>query len=291
VRHLSWIDRSAVPDRSPASADTTPPARRVLVAAFEGWNDAGDAATGAVEHLWESWSAVTVAAIDPEEFHDFTVARPQVRLDDDGSRVVDWPTHEFGWARPPGTDGVLLLRGLEPQLRWRTYCDEVIGVARELGCDLVITVGALLADVPHTRATPVIGTVLDEQLMTTLGLQQSSYEGPTGIVGVLHGQCRHAGVDSASLWAAVPAYVPAAPSPKATLALVHRLCALIGTTASTTVLEVESVSYERQMSDLVADDEDTVEYVNRLESEHDAEAALESADDLVDEVERFLREQ
>jgi proteasome assembly chaperone (PAC2) family protein len=291
VGHLTWIDRSAVPDRLSGPDDPHARPRRVLLAAFEGWNDAGDAATGAVEHLWEAWSAVTVASVDPEEFHDFTVSRPQVRLDDHGERVVDWPTHEFGWARPSGTDGVLLLRGVEPQMRWRTYCDVVIEVARELRCDLVVTVGALLADVPHTRATPVIGTVLDERLMTSLGLQQSSYEGPTGIVGVLHDQCRRSGIDSASLWAAVPAYVPATPSPKATLALVHRLCGLIGTDASTTVLEVASVSYERQMSDLVADDEETVDYVSRLESEHDAETALGSAAGLVDEVERFLREQ
>jgi proteasome assembly chaperone (PAC2) family protein len=264
----------------------------VLVAAFEGWNDAGDAATTAVEHLWEAWEARTIANIDPEEFYDFTSTRPQVRIDEDLERVVDWPADEFGWARPAGTDGVVLLRGVEPQLRWRTFCDEVLSVAERLDCRMVVTLGALLADVAHTRPTPVFGTAYDDEVTELLGLEPSRYEGPTGIVGVLHTECRRRGVHSASLWAAVPAYVPSAPSPKAALALVGRTLTLLGTTAPTTVLEVASVSYERQINELVEEDDGTEEYVRRLEEQHDADqGAIGSADDLVEEVERFLRDQ
>ena len=263
-----------------------------MVVAFEGWNDAGDAATGAVEHLWESWSATTFASIDPEEFYDFTSARPHVRIDDDLQRVVDWPADEFGWAEPAGTSGVVLLRGVEPQLRWRTFCAEVLEVATETDCRFVLTLGALLADVAHTRPTPVFGTSYDERVLDELGLGRSGYEGPTGIVGVLHAECAAAGIDSASLWAAVPSYVPAAPSPKAALALVERTVAMLGTTAPTTVLEIASVSYERQLSELIEEDDGTEEYVHRLEEQHDADrSTVQSADDLVEEVERYLREQ
>jgi hypothetical protein len=285
VAHLLWHRRPDPADR-PTGAE-----RPVLVAAFEGWNDAGDAATAAVEHLWESWSAETVASIDPEEFYDFTSTRPQIRIDEDLERVIDWPANEFGLAHPPGAGPVVLLRGVEPQLRWRTFCEQVLAVADALDCRLVITLGALLADVAHTRPTAVFGNSYGDDAMVELGLEPSHYEGPTGIVGVLHAACREAGVDSASLWAAVPAYVPGAPSPKAALALVERTLQLLGASAPTTVLEIASVSYERQISDLVADDEDTADYVQRLEEAHDADSeAVQSADDLVAEVERFLRD-
>ncbi len=282
--HLSWSQR---PIDTPSDGD-----RPVMVVAFEGWNDAGDAATGAVEHLWEHWSATTFASIDPEEFYDFTSARPHVRIDEDLRRVIDWPADEFGWAQPPGTSGVVLLRGVEPQLKWRTFCAEVLEVATELRCRMVITLGALLADVAHTRPTPVFGTSNDQVVLDALGLERSGYEGPTGIVGVLQAECARAGIDSASLWAAVPSYVPAAPSPKAALALVERTVAVLGTSVPTTVLEIGAVSYERQLSELIEEDDGTEEYVQRLEEQHDADrGAVHSADDLVEEVERFLREQ
>jgi proteasome assembly chaperone (PAC2) family protein len=286
--HLTWIDHPGRRPGTDASGDDRP----VMVVAFEGWNDAGDAATSAVEHLWESWEAVTIASIDPEEFYDFTSTRPTVRLDDDLRRVIDWPANEFGWADPAGSPGVVLVRGVEPQLRWRTFCDEVLAVAAELDCRLVLTLGALLADVAHTRPTPVFGNAYDDEVLERLGLEPSAYEGPTGIVGVLHAECGRRGIDSASLWAAVPAYVPAAPSPKAALALVQRAVGLIGASVPTTVLEIAAVSYEHQVSELVDEDEGTDEYVRRLEEQHDADrSAVQSADDLVDEVERFLREQ
>lgn len=287
MAHLSWTGPVPEPPSDPVGDG-----RPVLVVAFEGWNDAGDAATTAVEHLWESWDATTIASIDPEEFYDFTSTRPQVRLDADLERVVDWPADEFGYARPAGTDGIVLLRGVEPQLRWRTFCAEVLSVAERLDCRMVVTLGALLADVAHTRPTPVFGTAYDDEVTELLGLEPSRYEGPTGIVGVLHTECRSRGIHSASLWAAVPAYVPSAPSPKAALALVERTLTLLDAVAPTTVLEIASVSYERQINELVEEDESTEEYVQRLEEQHDADqGAIGSADDLVEEVERFLREQ
>lgn len=286
--HLTWIRRPS----PPAGEHDGSAGRPAMVVAFEGWNDAGDAATTAVEHLWESWEATTFASIDPEEFYDFTSTRPLVRMDETLHRVIDWPADEFGWAQPAGTGGVVLMRGVEPQLKWRTFCAQVLEVATALDCGLVLTLGALLADVAHTRPTAVFGNAYDEDVMEQLGLEPSAYEGPTGIVGVLHAECRAAGIDSASLWAAVPAYVPSAPSPKAALALVERSLTLLGTTAPTTVLEIASVSYERQISELVGEDDSTEEYVQRLEEQHDADrSAVQSADDLVEEVERFLREQ
>ena len=288
MTELRWLDGSVPPTDPEGNGDRG--GRRVLVAAFEGWNDAGDAATTAVEHLWEQWGARTVAEIDPEIFYDFTTTRPRVRVGDDLERVIDWPANEFGWAEPPGTDGLVLLRGVEPQLRWRTFCGYVLEVAEHLGCTTVVTLGALLADVPHSRPTPAFGTAYDESVMARLGLEPSRYEGPTGIVGVLHAECRRVGLDSASLWAAVPAYVPSAPSPKAALALVRRTLNLVGATAPTQVLEIATVSYEHQIDELVADDEATGDYVRRLEEQHDADrSAVQSADDLVEEVERFLR--
>jgi proteasome assembly chaperone (PAC2) family protein len=287
MSHLDWTGPRPTPPTDPVGDG-----RPLLVVAFEGWNDAGEAATTSVEHLWTTWRARTFASIDPEEFYDFTATRPQVRIDADLERVIDWPANEFGWARPAGTDGVVLLRGVEPQLRWRTFCAEVLEVAERLDVRFVLTLGALLADVAHSRPTPVFGTAYDDEVLERLGLEPSSYEGPTGIVGVLHAECRRRGIDSASLWAAVPAYVPSAPSPKAALALVRRSLELLGTTAPTTVLEVASVSYERQIDELVEEDESTEEYVQRLEEQHDADQnAIQSADDLVEEVERYLREQ
>lgn len=264
----------------------------IIVAAFEGWNDAGEAATEAVRHLQEAWSAQPFVDIDPEEFYDFTSVRPMVRLDDGGRRSILWPENEFHWAEPPGAPGIILLRGIEPQLRWRTFCEQIIGVASEVNARLVITLGALLADVAHTRPTSVFGTSDDGKVIDALHLEPSRYEGPTGVVGVLHDLCAQHGVNSASLWAAVPSYVPAAPSPKAALAIVERVCAILKTEVPTTALALEAAAYEQQISDLVSEDEETAAYVAHLEETHDRDAiAGNTADELVSEVERFLREQ
>ena len=264
----------------------------MLIAAFEGWNDAGDAATGAVRHLREHWGATTFATLDPEEFYDFTIARPQVRLDEGMTRSIDWPTNTFGFARPEGTGGVVLLHGVEPQLRWRTFCAQVIEVATALDCRMVLTLGALLAEVAHTRPTPVFGNAYDAALIERLRLEPSTYEGPTGIVGVLHAECAAHGLASASLWAAVPSYVPSATSPKAALALVERSTELLGTSAPTMGLALEAAAYEHEIGQLVAEDDATADYVRHLEELHDQDAmAVQSADDIIEEVERFLRDQ
>jgi proteasome assembly chaperone (PAC2) family protein len=264
-----------------------------MIVAFEGWNDAGDAATAAVEFLAEQWHAQAFAEIDPEEFYDFTSTRPHVRTEGGVGRVIDWPRNTFSWARPEGSGGVVLLRGVEPQLKWRTFCQQVLHVATMLDCRMVLTLGALLADVAHTRPTPVFGNAYDQDVIDRLGLEPSHYEGPTGIVGVLHAECATTTrIDSASLWAAVSAYVPSAPSAKAALSLVQQAAVLVGTGVEADELRDAAVAYEREISELVAEDDTTAEYVRHLEEQADRNAgAVRSADDLVEEVERFLREQ
>ncbi|HEX4903056.1 MAG TPA: PAC2 family protein [Acidimicrobiales bacterium] len=264
--------------------------RPVVVAAFEGWNDAGDAASSAVRWFVDRWDASPFADIDPEVFFDFTSTRPEVRIEED-TRVIDWPSNEFSSATLPGSGrDLVLLQGVEPQLRWRTFADLVIEVARTSDASMVVTLGALLAEVPHSRPVNVSGTAYDDGVVTRLGLAPSQYQGPTGIVGVLHDRCRTAGLESASLWATVPTYVPGAPSPKATLALVEKTAELLGEGVLTTDLEIAASSYERQINALVDDDEETQAYVAALEQRHDEEADRTPTGDLVEEVERFLRE-
>jgi predicted ATP-grasp superfamily ATP-dependent carboligase len=270
--------------------------RPVLIAAFEGWNDAGDAASLAVGYLADAWSAHRFATVDPEEFYDFTVTRPQVRMNEAAEREIDWPSTELWAASLPslGHD-VVLLRGVEPQLKWRTFCAAVVGVARAVGAELAITLGALLADVPHTRPVRVSGMAHDPALADRLGLRPSAYEGPTGIVGVLHDACSRAGLPSASLWATVPHYVSQVPSPKAALALVERSAALVGTHVDPVELRAASLAYVEQVSERVADDEEAAAYVAQLEEADDLEeddvSTLPSADALAAEVERFLRDE
>ena len=265
----------------------------VVIAAFEGWNDAGDSATTAARYLADRWDAEVVADVDPEEFFDFTSTRPEVRLDDDGLREIVWPATEVLAASIPGAHGdALFVIGTEPQLRWRTYCQALTTLATSFDARLCITLGALLAEVPHTRPTPVVGTAYEPDAVSGIDLRPSSYEGPTGIVGVLHDAWRRAGLRCASLWATVPSYVPGAPSPKAALALVERTAAMLDTWIATTDLEIASASYERQVSELVDADEETASYVTSLEERHDAEpGALPSAESIAEEVERFLRDQ
>jgi len=262
----------------------------VLITAFEGWNDAGDAASTAVRSLAEQWGAERFATIDPEIFYDFTSTRPTVRLDEGGRRQIDWPEVEIAAARVTPELDVITLIGVEPQLRWRTFCEQISGLALLFEARLVITVGALLADVPHTRPTPVYGAAYDEDVSAKFGLMPSRYEGPTGITGVLHAACADAGLQSASLWAAVPTYLPGSPSPKAGLALVKRAARLLEVHADTDTLETESAAYEEQINELVDADEETSDYVRHLEQAYDDEDLLASGD-LIDEVERFLRDQ
>src|SRR4051794_8952816 len=237
----------------------------ILLVAFEGWSDAGDAATTAVRYLGEQWGAEPFASIDPEEFYDFSTTRPHVQFDADLQREIRWPAVTFALASPGAGDADLVtVIGPEPQLRWRTFSEQVIAVAKQLGAEFVLTFGALLAEVPHNRPSSVFATSYDDQVAKSFSLVPSRYEGPTGITGVLHTACRDAGLNSASLWAAVPTYVPAAPSPKAALALVERASELLDIAVTTTELEIASASYERQVDELVGDDDETRDYVEQL---------------------------
>jgi proteasome assembly chaperone (PAC2) family protein len=266
--------------------------RPVVIAAFEGWNDAGDAATTAARWLRDRWAPDPLATIDAEDFFDFTATRPQVHLADGLTREIVWPITELSWGST-GTTDVIIVVGQEPHLRWRTFCDQVVGVAKHYDARLVLTLGALLAEVPHTAPVSVIGTAVDDELIERFDLRRSSYEGPTGIVGVLQDACGQAGLRAASLWASVPAYVPGAPSPKAALALVERAAEVVSTGVITTDLEIASASYERQVSEVVADDDEMREYVSNLESRYNGELDddVPSPASLVEEVERFLRDQ
>jgi proteasome assembly chaperone (PAC2) family protein len=276
VEHIRWHSRPALHDP-------------VLVADFGGWNDAGDAATGAVRYLVDHYVAEQFAELDAEEFFDFTATRPHVGFDDDGKREISWPSTELHAATLPGGQDVVLAIGTEPHLRWRTFSQELVEVAKSLGCRRLVTLGALVAEVPHSRPVRVVGTATDPAVQSELDLQESTYEGPTGIVGVLTSTCAESGVPTVSLWAAVPTYVPTAPSPKAALALVEYTARVLGIWLPTTDLEIASASYERQVSELVAEDEETADYVRNLETNHD-DNDMQPGRSLVEEVERFLRD-
>jgi len=269
-------------------------ARPVLISAFRGWNDGAQAASLAAGYLAKTWEAERFADLDPENFFDFQATRPHVSLEGGMTRRIDWPETAFYHARPDGLDrDVVLLLGIEPNLRWRTFTDLLVGLVRELGVEMMITLGALLADVPHTRPSPVTGSASDPELVRQLGLSESRYEGPTGIVGVLHDACRQAGIPSASLWVAVPHYVSLTPSPRAAVALCERLGALIGIDVEVSELEEAARSYEEQVSEAVASDEETAAYVEELEQRADSleeSSDLPSGDALAAELTRFLRE-
>ena len=268
-----------------------------MITAFRGWNDGGQAATVAAGYLARQWEATRFADIDPEAFVDFQAVRPTVSLDEGMTRHIEWPENAFFHGPIPGTerDAVILL-GVEPNYRWRAFTDLVVGLARELQVELVVTLGALLADVPHTRPAPVTGAATDPQLVEELGLQLSRYEGPTGIVGVLHDACRTAELRSVSLWSAVPHYVSLAPSPKAAKALCVRLSDLVGVDIETTELDEAEDEYEAQVSEAVASDPDTQAYVEELERRADTiesfseSGELPSGETLAAELTRFLRQ-
>ena len=266
-----------------------------LVCAFKGWNDAGEAATSALTFMGASFEASRFALIDPEEFVDFQSTRPSVRLTDGLSRKIEWPEFEFYEARVPRAPrDLILLSGPEPAMRWRSFCEQVIELAEAIGVQLVVTMGALLADVPHTRPVSITGMASDQGLIDRLGLQPPTYEGPTGIVGVLHAACADAGMPSASLWAAVPHYVAVAPNPKGALALLRRLESLVGVTVDAMDLETAAADYDRQVSRAVELDPEVQAFVERLERAADEEDPedpdLPSGDVLAREFQRFLRQ-
>ncbi len=266
--------------------------RPTLIAAFRGWNDGGQGASLAAGYLAKLWGAERFAEVDPENFFDFQATRPHVTLEEGVTRRIDWPATVFYHGRPPGLDhDVVLLLGIEPNLRWQTFTDIVVRFAKELNTELVVTLGALLADVPHTRPCPVTGTASDEQLVERLGLSASRYEGPTGVVGVLHDACRGVDLPSVSLWAAVPHYVSLTPSPRAALALCERLGDLLGVSIETEELEEASAAYVDQVSEAVSSDPDTATYVEELEARADEilEEDVPSGEALAAELTRFLR--
>jgi predicted ATP-grasp superfamily ATP-dependent carboligase len=284
VQPLQWERR---PDglRAPA-----------LICAFKGWNDAGDAASAALTFVGSSLSARRFAVIDPEEFFDFQNTRPQVSITEGRSREITWPEVEIYEARVPRAPrDLVLLSGSEPSYRWKTFCRTIVDLAEALGVQMVVTVGALLADVPHSRPTSVTGLASDEALVERLGLQATGYQGPTGITGVLHSACAEAGLPSASLWATVPHYVAAAPNPKAALALVRKLEGLVGVTVDASDLESASAEYERQVEAAVQSDPEVQAFVERLEQASADETGptqqdVPSGDVLAREFQRFLRQ-
>jgi proteasome assembly chaperone (PAC2) family protein len=263
----------------------------VIIAAFEGWNDAGEAATAAVDHLIAAWSAQTVAALDPEDFYDFQVNRPTISLGPDGERQITWPTSQLAVCRPPGSErDLVLLRGIEPNMRWREFCAQLLATADDLGVQMVVTLGALLADTPHTRPVPVTGTASDPELVDRLKLQESRYEGPTGIVGVFQDACDRLDMPAVSFWAAVPHYVAQPPCPKATLALLGQVEDLLEVSVPLGDLPEEARAWERGVDELSREDSEVADYVRALEESRDAADLPEaSGEAIAREFERYLR--
>jgi proteasome assembly chaperone (PAC2) family protein len=267
-----------------------------LICAFKGWNDAADSASSALTFVGSALGARRFATIDPEEFYDFQSVRPRVKLVDNHARAIEWPAVELYEARVPRAPrDLVLLAGTEPSMRWRTFTRVIVDLAEALGTQLVVTMGALLADVPHTRPVSVTGLASDPGLVARLGLTRSSYEGPTGIVGVLHAACQDAGLPSASLWAAVPHYIAAAPNPKAALALVRKLEGLVGVAVDATDLEDAAADYDRQVNAAVQSDPDVQAFVEQLEQaagseDSESPGPLPSGDTIARELQRFLRQ-
>ncbi len=264
----------------------------VLVAAFQGWNDAGDAASTAIEHLQLSWDATPLAELDPEDYYDFQVTRPTTKLVDGITRLVEWPTTRLSVCHPPGADyDVVLVHGIEPNMRWRSFCDELLRYVQDLEITTVVTLGALLADTPHTRPVPVTGTSYDAASAARFKLERSKYEGPTGIVGVFQDACVQAGVPAISFWAAVPHYVSAPPSPKATLALLHRVEEVLDLEVPLGALPEESEEWEATVSEMAEEDDEVASYVRALEERGDTDLTLHEAsgDAIAADFERYLR--
>lgn len=263
----------------------------VVIAAFEGWNDAADSATAVVDHLIEVWDATVVGVVDPENFYDFQVNRPIVGTDEDGRRTLTWPTTRIAVASPPALHrDVILVRGIEPSFRWRQFVAELLAACDGLGAQLVVTLGALLADAPHTRPIPVTGTATDRSMVDRLDLEISTYEGPTGIVGVIQDACAALDLPAVSYWAAVPHYVSQMPCPKASLALVHQLESLMGEPLPLGDLPEEAKAWERGVDQLAEEDEDVADYVRQLEEARDTTDLPEaSGEAIAREFERYLK--
>lgn len=276
---------------SESHAGDLPVGATVMLAAFEGWNDAGAAATQAVAYLAEVWDAEQVDELDPEEYHDFQVNRPVVATGPDGTREITWPTTAISLARAPQTGrSVALVHGIEPSMRWRRYCSELLDVAAGLHVEWIVTIGALLADVPHTRPIPVTVSADDPEVASALALERTTYEGPTGIVGVLQHEATARGLKAVSLWAAVPHYVAHPPSPKATLALLHQVEQLLGEPIPMGELPEDAAAWQSGVDELAGEDSEIGEYVRQLEEAKDtADLPEASGEAIAREFERYLR--
>jgi predicted ATP-grasp superfamily ATP-dependent carboligase len=270
----------------------------VLVCAIRGWNDGGEAASIAATFMAEQWRAELFGYLDPEEFYDFQVTRPTVHLEGGVSRVIEWPRGEFRVASPQGR-GIVLFTAAEPNVRWRTFTGAILDTAKDLGAEMLVTLGAFLTDVPHNRPVPIVGSARDQDEADRLGLARSQYEGPTGIVGVLHDAANRAGLASVSLWGAVPHYLPSTSNPKAALALVERTAQLLEVSVDTTSLAEAAREWEQGVGRFVRENEELAEYVDRLERASDegdveirvSEGDVPSGDAIAEELERFLQEQ
>jgi proteasome assembly chaperone (PAC2) family protein len=268
----------------------------VLVCAFRGWNDAAAAASTALGAVAAALDSELIARIDPEDYFDFQSTRPTITMDEGQTRRIEWPENSLYAVRVPAADrDLVLLDGTEPNLRWRTFAETVATAADALGVELVITLGALIAEVSHTLPVPITGLASDEEMVAELELERSNYEGPTGITGIVHDLCRQAGITSASLWAAVPHYVAAVPNPKAALALLRRLEGLTGIAVEASELEEETSDYEEQIGRAVAANPEIEELVSRIEAEQvdlltEEGEDLPSADSIAREFQRFLRQ-
>ena len=265
----------------------------VAILGFEGWNDAGDAASSAIEHLELTWDADPLAEIDPDPYYDFQVSRPHVKLIDGVTRKVTWPTTRLSVCRPPGSEhDVVLVHGIEPNMRWGAFCSELLGHLNEAGVRTVVSLGALLADAPHTRPVPVTGTAYDADSAARYGLERSRYEGPTGIVGIFQDQCVQSGIPSISFWAAVPHYVSQPPSPKATLALLHRVEEALDLEVPLGNLPDQAEEWETTVSEMAEEDEDVRNYVRALEEKKDMESRgrIENVQELKSNILGFLEQ-
>jgi proteasome assembly chaperone (PAC2) family protein len=266
----------------------------VMICAFGGWNDGGEGATETVRSLRDQWGARRFATIDPEDFYDFQVNRPMVRLVDGETRRIDWPANDFSWARVGGRDVVLFL-GVEPNVRWRTYCEQILRACADLKASVVVTLGAFLADVPHTMAAPVSAASSDPSWAARADIVPARYEGPTGIVGVLNDLAAKAGVPAVSLWAASPHYLPQTANPKVSLALMERLRDLLGLEIDTGGAAASAMAWEREVTQAIDEDGNLGDYVKRLEEAAEeglggATGEVASGEELAAELERFLRE-
>lgn len=270
--------------------------RPILLAAFEGWNDAGDAASSAVEHLALEWDARPLVDIDSDEYYDFQVNRPTIKLIDGVTRRIEWPTTSISWCSPRGADrDIVLVRGIEPNMRWRAFCAEIVELAHRLEVEMTVMLGALLADTPHTRPVPVTGSAYSSETAERYNLAESRYEGPTGITGVLQDLFVQAGMPAVSFWAAVPHYVSTPPNPKATVALLTRVEEVLDIEVPLGTLPEQAEEWERAVTEMTEDDEEIAEYVRGLEERGDAELdpdevmAKIDGDALAAEFERYLK--